>query len=65
MLAKERRLQLEDLIKATLSDYENCVLNLFLDGMSYAEIAGELGKTEKSINNALQRIRTKLNASAR
>lgn len=65
MLAKEQRRLLQDIIKVTLSDYEKRVLNCYLDGMSYSEIAYELGKTEKSINNALQRIRTKLNNSAK
>lgn len=65
MLAKEQRRLLEDLIKATLSDYEKRVLNCYLEGLSYAEIATELNKPEKSINNALQRIRAKLSDSAR
>lgn len=65
MLAKEQHRLLENLIKATLSDYEKCVLNCYLEGLSYAEIALELGKTEKSINNALQRIRAKLSVSKR
>lgn len=43
-----------------LSHLEQHVLTLYLDGWSYAEIAGELAKPEKSIDNALQRIKRKL-----
>ena len=42
-----------------LSKYEMDVLKLYLRGLSYVEIASELGKTEKSIDNAVQRIRKK------
>lgn len=65
MLAKEQHRLFEDLIRDLLSDYEKNVLNCYLEGLSYAEIAAELGKTEKSINNALQRIRAKLSVSER
>ena len=33
---------------------------LTVNGMSYSEIAGKIGKDEKAVNNALTRIRTKL-----
>ena len=36
------------------------VLKLYLGGFSYKAIAEKLGKTEKSIGNALSRIRKKL-----
>ncbi|HIV02578.1 MAG TPA: helix-turn-helix domain-containing protein, partial [Candidatus Aphodoplasma excrementigallinarum] len=36
------------------------VLRLYLDGKSYQEISEELGRTSKSIDNALQRIKKKL-----
>ena len=39
---------------------ENQVLEYYLDGMGYAEIAALMKKTPKSIDNALQRIRTKI-----
>ncbi len=60
MLAKENESELLARIKEQLSKLEIQVLNLYLDGLSYAEIATEIDKTEKSVNNALQRIRTKL-----
>lgn len=43
-----------------LSKYERKVLELYLDGLSYGRIGEELGKTEKSVDNAIQRIRKKL-----
>ena len=43
-----------------LSDLEWKVLMSYLDGKSYQEIAAELGRHIKSIDNALQRIRGKI-----
>ena len=43
-----------------LSDLEQQVLNAFLDGKSYQEIAEALGRHAKSIDNALQRVKRKL-----
>jgi RNA polymerase sporulation-specific sigma factor len=43
-----------------LSDLEIHVLQLYMDGKSYQEIAGMLGRHVKSIDNALQRIKRKL-----
>ena len=47
-------------IKENLSDLENTILKLKLDGFSYAEIASYVNKTQKSIDNAMSRIKTKL-----
>lgn len=60
VLAKENKSELMDSIMDMLSKLEIQVLNLYLEGLSYAEIGDRLGKTEKSVNNALQRIRSKL-----
>jgi len=43
-----------------LTDLEGEVLTLYMDGKSYEEIAGTLGNHVKSIDNALQRIKRKL-----
>ena len=43
-----------------LSPLEQQVLERFLDGKSYQEIAGQLGRHVKSIDNALQRVKRKL-----
>lgn len=46
-------------IRNTLSKFEFLVFERFLQGNSYAEIAEETGKSLKSIDNALQRIKKK------
>lgn len=43
-----------------LSDFENRILMDYLHGLSYAEMAQRCGRSEKSIDNAIQRIRRKL-----
>ena len=53
----------ENIIKAIsecLSDYEKRVLALHLCGDSYSAIAEKTGKSVKSVDNCLQRIRRKL-----
>ncbi|MGN0492789.1 MAG: sigma-70 family RNA polymerase sigma factor [Acutalibacteraceae bacterium] len=51
---------LTDSIRLELSGLEYSVLQLFLSGKRYIEIANVLGISEKSVNNALLRIRKKL-----
>lgn len=58
----ERVADLERTIDTELSDFEKQVLDLFLTGMSYTQIARVLGREEKSTDNALQRIKSKLRA---
>lgn len=60
MINRERLVMLESQLKEALSKYEISVLNCYIGGKSYTEIATELGKSEKSIDNALQRIKKKL-----
>lgn len=43
-----------------LSDLEQKVLSLYLDGQTYQEISEELNRHVKSIDNALQRVKRKL-----
>lgn len=43
-----------------LSDYERCVFLLYLEDMTPTETAECLGKSKKSVENALNRIKTKL-----
>ena len=43
-----------------LSEFEHQVLNLYLEGLKQSEIATNLNKPVKSIDNTLQRIKTKL-----
>lgn len=51
---------LEDKMGEILSELEREVLMLYLDGQSYQEIAEQLQRHVKSIDNALQRVKRKL-----
>jgi RNA polymerase sporulation-specific sigma factor len=51
---------IEDKMSEILSDLERKVLMLYLDGRSYQEIAVDLDRHVKSIDNALQRVKRKL-----
>ena len=56
---KEYYQNIEDTIDKSLSDFEKKVLNKYINGKSYVEIAEELDTPVKSIDNAIQRIRKK------
>lgn len=47
-------------VRAQLSDYENRVWWQYVTGVSVADIAAELGRDERSVHNAIYRIRKKL-----
>ncbi|MCI5699746.1 MAG: sigma-70 family RNA polymerase sigma factor [Lachnospiraceae bacterium] len=47
-------------IHKALSPFENHVLNLYMNGYTYIQIAEMMDKSPKSIDNALQRIRSKV-----
>lgn len=59
-LDKERVAYLEKVIEEELSDFEKQVLDLYMTGMSYTQIAKVLGRDEKATDNALQRLKTKV-----
>lgn len=46
-------------MREQLSGFEKTVLDLYLDGFSYGEIAERLDRSVKSVDNAVQRIRRK------
>ena len=56
----EERERLEAEIDVLLSPLEKNVLHLFLCGQDYIQIAEQLGKTPKSVDNALQRVKRKI-----
>ena len=60
IIDQENVQDLEQEITATLSPMENQVLEYYLAGNGYGKIAQIMGKTPKSIDNALQRIRIKI-----
>ena len=47
-------------IKSTLTDFEIQVFDLLIAGFNYKEIAILLDKNEKSIDNAIQRVKSKI-----
>lgn len=59
-LRREKAEMLTAEIESKLSNLEKTVLSLYMDGMNYQEIAVELDRPPKSIDNALQRIKRKL-----
>lgn len=60
LIDQENLEQLKSAIDKQLSPLEKQVLDLYLTGMGYVQIARVLGRDEKSTDNALQRIRGKL-----
>ncbi len=62
LIDKENAGQLAQNIKSRLSALEKRVLYKYIQGLSYRQIAKELLITEKTIDNALQRIKKKLQA---
>lgn len=60
IIHKEDFSQMEKEINKVLSGLEKQVLALYLDGQSYQEISDELNRQVKSVDNALQRIKRKL-----
>lgn len=60
VIEKENYQQMYEEVQAFLSKMEKEVLELYLEGKDYIEIAGIMKKTDKSIDNALQRIKAKI-----
>lgn len=60
MISKEKIKFIEKKMNEVLSPLEKQVLVSYLDGKSYQEIACDLDRQSKSIDNALQRVKRKL-----
>lgn len=60
IIGREELSNIENKIQEVLSDLEMKVLSSYLDGKSYQEIACDLDRQAKSIDNALQRVKRKL-----
>ena len=60
VLARESAKEFSSSFSRLLSPFEQKVLLLYLDGHSYHSMAQQLGREEKAIDNAVQRIRRKL-----
>ncbi len=60
LISRESLSRIESRIRETLSPLERRVLEAYMDGKSYQEIAEMLGRHAKSVDNALQRVKRKL-----
>ena len=59
LIDKEHNWDLKSRLKEVLSPFEQQVLTYYLEGMDYTAIAKKMQKPPKSVDNALQRIRSK------
>lgn len=62
VIDKENAYMIEYELGERLSSFEKLVFDLYLEGMDYRQIAEKLKRTPKAIDNAIQRIRSKLAA---
>jgi RNA polymerase sporulation-specific sigma factor len=60
VLARESADEIFHTYSRWLSKFEAQVMDLYLDGLSYQEISDRIGRSQKSVDNAVQRIRRKL-----
>lgn len=60
VIDRERLSYTQKYIQETLSDFEYRVFRLYINGLSYKEMAQKLGTHTKSIDNALCRIKSKI-----
>lgn len=60
LISREECDDIEEKLSRILSDLERKVLSQYLDGRSYLEISADLKRHVKSIDNALQRVKRKL-----
>jgi RNA polymerase sigma factor, sigma-70 family len=60
VIAQENYKDLLDQISKVLTAYERSVFDMYVDGKTYREIALLLNRTEKSVDNAIYRIKAKL-----
>ncbi len=63
MISRESVDRMHEKIREILSPFEYQVLELYLKGYGYQQIAQQMEKSPKAIDNALQRIRTKVRSS--
>lgn len=60
LIDSETYIELDSKIKGCLSEYEYKVFCMYVEGFGRSEIASNLGKDEKSVSNAVQRVTEKL-----
>ncbi|MDY0410030.1 RNA polymerase sporulation sigma factor SigH [Virgibacillus soli] len=60
LINQEKHGDIENKLAESLSDLERRALHLYLDGKTYQEISVDLKRHVKSVDNALQRVKRKL-----
>ncbi len=60
IIGREELRERLDALKGQLSEFEANILTPYLSGLSCGEIAGQLGRSPKAVDNAIQRIRRKV-----
>lgn len=60
LLDKEAQQRIQNYLKNNLTDWERKVLGLYLQGYDYKQMAEKTGKDRRSVDNAMQKIRSKL-----
>ena len=60
LIEQESAQGMQNKINSVLSDFESQVLNYYLSGIPYKEIAMHIGKSYKAVDNALCRIKKKI-----
>ncbi len=60
VIGRENFERMVQYLETTLSPMERRVLSLYLDGFSYPQIAARIEKPLKSVDNAMQRVKHKL-----
>ena len=60
IINQEKLRALKEWLSRRLTELENQILGFYLNGLSYSEIAKEVNRSTKSVDNAVQRIRKKV-----
>ena len=60
IIGREELKERLDALKGQLSELEANILPLYLNGLSCGEIAKQVDRSQKSVDNAIQRIRRKM-----
>lgn len=57
---KQSKKRMQDYMNKNLTDWEKSVLSYYLQGYSYEQIAKKVGRNRKSVDNAMQSVRSKM-----
>ena len=60
LILNDDKREFQQKMSRVLSDFEFKIISMYIEGMSCAEICEATGKTAKSVDNAIQRSKKKL-----